>query len=136
VRLAFLSVLFESAALPEQYPLERFVREWTKRDEEAFARSLLRGRWLNALQRTGVSTVGEVGAMSERRLLEIPQIGPKAVADISAALRDPRACSDDSIELLGVPQARCRLRARRRACADAATRYVDPGHRPAVRDLA
>jgi DNA-directed RNA polymerase alpha subunit len=90
VRLAFLSVLFESTALPEQYPLERFVREWTKRDEEAFARSLLRGRWLNALQRTGVSTVGEVSAMSERRLLEIPQVGPKAVADTSAALRDPR----------------------------------------------
>jgi hypothetical protein len=43
--------------------------------------------------------------MSERRLLEIPQVGPKAVADITA-LRDPRACSDDSIELLGVPQAR------------------------------
>jgi hypothetical protein len=75
-------------------------------DEEAFARSVFRRRWLNALQRMGVTTVGEVRAMSERRLLEIPQVGPKAVADISAALRDPRLCSGDSIELLGAPPAR------------------------------
>jgi hypothetical protein len=78
----------------------------TKTDEEAFARSVFRRRWLNALQRVGVTTVGEVRGMSQRRLLEIPQVGPKAVADISAALRDPRLCSGDSIELLGALQAR------------------------------
>jgi DNA-directed RNA polymerase sigma subunit (sigma70/sigma32) len=44
--------------------------------------------------------------MSEGRLLEIPQVGPKAVADISEALRDPRVGSDDSIELLGALAAR------------------------------
>jgi hypothetical protein len=83
------------------------MHAWTTTDEEvAFARSVFRRRWLNALQRMGVTTVGEVRAMSERRLPEIPQVGPKAVADISAALRDPRACSNDSIELLGSPQAR------------------------------
>ncbi len=83
------------------------MRAWTEGDEEvAFARSVLRRRWLNALQRMGVSTVGEVRALSERRLLEIPQVGPGAVADISEALRDPRVCSDDSIERLGSPQAR------------------------------
>jgi hypothetical protein len=54
----------------------------------------------------GVSRVGEVRALSERRLLKIPQVGPRAVVDISEALRDPRVCSDDSIELLGSPQAR------------------------------
>jgi hypothetical protein len=29
------------------------VLEWTKADEEAFARSMLRRRWLNAVQRAG-----------------------------------------------------------------------------------
>lgn len=83
------------------------MRAWTESDEGvAFARSVFRRRWLNALQRMGVSTVGEVRALSERRLLEIPQVGPRAVADISEALRDPRVCSDDSIELLGSLQAR------------------------------
>jgi DNA-binding CsgD family transcriptional regulator len=80
--------------------------EWSEADEEAFARSVFRRRWLNALHRMGVTTVGEVRAMSGCGLLETPQVGPKAVADISAALRDPRLCSGDSIELLGAPQAR------------------------------
>jgi DNA-directed RNA polymerase sigma subunit (sigma70/sigma32) len=44
--------------------------------------------------------------MSERRLLNIPQVGPKAVADVSEALRDPRVASDGSIELVGALAAR------------------------------
>jgi len=46
---------------------------WTKTDEEvAFARSVFRRRWLNALQGMGVTTVGEVRAMSEQsRQLEV-----------------------------------------------------------------
>ena len=43
--------------------------------------------------------------MAEEQLLEIAQLGPKAVADVSAALADPRLRSEDSIELLGLPQA-------------------------------
>jgi len=83
------------------------MRAWTEGDEEvAFARSVFRRRWLNALQRMAVSTVGELRASSERRLLKIPQVGLGAVAAISEALGDPRVCSDDSIELLGSPQAR------------------------------
>ena len=50
-------------------------------------------------------TVGQLRAVAEEQLLEIPQLGPKAVADVSAALADPRLRSEDSIELLGLPQA-------------------------------
>ncbi len=81
------------------------MRAWTNADEEAFARSVLRRRWLNALRRGGVLTVGQLRAVAEEQLLEIPQLGPKAVADVSAALADPRLRSEDSIELLGLPQA-------------------------------
>ena len=65
------------------------MREWSKADEEAFARSVLRRRWLNSLCRMGVITVGQVRAMSEGRLREMPNLGPKTVADIAAALADP-----------------------------------------------
>jgi hypothetical protein len=41
----------------------------------------------------------------ETRLLEIPMIGPKAVADIAEALRDPAVCSTDPIEVLALPPA-------------------------------
>jgi len=81
------------------------MRAWTNADEEAFARSVLRRRWLNALRRGGVLTVGQLRAVAEEQLLEIPQLGPKAVADVSAALADPRLRSEDSIELLGLPPA-------------------------------
>jgi DNA-binding CsgD family transcriptional regulator len=81
------------------------MRAWTNADEEAFARSVLRRRWLNALRRGGVLTVGQLRAVAEEQLLEIPQLGPQAVADVSAALADPRLRSEDSIELLGLPQA-------------------------------
>lgn len=84
----------------------RRMDEWSKADEETFAHSVFRRRWLNALQRAGVVTVGQVRTMSEKRLLEIPNVGPEAVADISAALADRAVRPDDTIELLGLPAAR------------------------------
>ncbi len=72
---------------------------------EAVQRSVLR-RWLNALRRTGITTVGELGGVSEKRMLQVPMIGPKAVADTAEALRDPSVCSSDSIEVLGLGPAR------------------------------
>lgn len=51
---------------------------------EAFARSVLRRRWLNAMDRAGVVTVAELRALSEEQLREIPNLGPLSVADISA----------------------------------------------------
>jgi hypothetical protein len=82
------------------------VDAWSALGEEAFARSVFRRRWLNALQRSGVTTVGEARALSEDRLLRIPNVGPKAVADMSAALADRALRPDDTIELLGLPAAR------------------------------
>jgi DNA-directed RNA polymerase specialized sigma subunit len=82
------------------------VLEWTEADEEAFARSMLRRRWLNAVHRAGVMTVAQLRALSEERLREIPNLGPVSVADISAVLADPTLCSDDPIELLALPAAR------------------------------
>lgn len=82
------------------------VLEWTKADEEAFARSVLRRRWLNAVRRAGVVTVAQLRAFSEEQLREIPNLGPTSVADISAALGDPALRSDDSIEVLALAQAR------------------------------
>jgi DNA-directed RNA polymerase alpha subunit len=67
----------------------RMVLEWTKADQEAFARSVLRRRWLNAMHREGVVTVAQLRAFSEEQLCEIPNLGPMSVADISAALGDP-----------------------------------------------
>ena len=58
-------------------------------DREAFERSILRRRWLNALHRMGIATVGDLRGTPDKRLLEIPMVGPKAVADIAEALRDP-----------------------------------------------
>lgn len=75
-------------------------------EREAFERSVLRRRWLNALDRTGITTVGELRAVSQKRLLEIPMIGPKAVADIAEVLGDPSVRSSDSIEVLRLPPAR------------------------------
>ena len=82
------------------------MREWSEADEEAFARSVFRQRWLNALGRMGVVTVGQVRAMSEDELRGIPNVGPKTVADISAALADRTLRSDDPLECLGLPTVR------------------------------
>ena len=101
------------------------MRAWTNADEEAFARSVLRRRWLNALRRGGVLTVGQLRAVAEEQLLEIPQLGPKAVADVSAALADPRLRSEDSIELLGLPQAPVISEREPGACANAPARGND-----------
>ncbi len=75
-------------------------------DQEAFERSILRWRWLNALHRMGIATVGDLQVTPETRLLEIPMIGPKAVEDIAQALRDRSVRSTDSIEVLALPPAR------------------------------
>lgn len=75
-------------------------------DQEAFERSILRRRWLNALHRMGIATVGDLRVTPETRLLEIPMIGPKAVADIARALRDRSVRSTDPIEVLALPPAR------------------------------
>ena len=81
------------------------VREWTKADEEAFARSMLRRRWLNELERSGVFVVGQLRAMSEQQLREIPNVGPKSIADIASALMDHSLRVEDPIELLALPTA-------------------------------
>jgi Bacterial RNA polymerase, alpha chain C terminal domain len=75
-------------------------------DHEAFERSILRRRWLNALHRMGIATIGDLRVTPETWLLEIPMIGPKAVADIAEALRDRSVCSTDPIEVLGLPPQR------------------------------
>ena len=80
--------------------------EWTKVDEEASARSVLRRRALNQLARLGVVTVGQLRVMSEVELRRIPNVGPKSIADIRAALGDPALRPDDLIELLALPRAR------------------------------
>jgi hypothetical protein len=85
---------------------DRAVLEWTKADGEASARSVLRRRWLNQLQRIGVATVDQLRAMSEVQLRRIPNVGAKSVADIWAALTDPTLRPDDPIELLALPRAR------------------------------
>ena len=45
VRLAFLSVLFESAGLPEEYPLARFIDLGAERTTTSSSRGGGRGRW-------------------------------------------------------------------------------------------
>jgi DNA-directed RNA polymerase alpha subunit len=57
--------------------------------EDAPARAVFHRGWLNALQRMGVVKVGQARALSEERLWEIPNVGPKTVAEITAALADP-----------------------------------------------
>jgi DNA-binding CsgD family transcriptional regulator len=82
------------------------VLQWTKADEEAFARAVLRRRWLNAVNRLGVVTVVELRALSEEQLRDIPNLGPMSLADISEALAAPALRCGDPIELLALPQAR------------------------------
>jgi hypothetical protein len=81
------------------------VDEWSEADKEAFARSVFRRRWLNALQRSAVVTVGQLQAMTEQQLRDIPNVGPKALADIAAALGDRAVRPDDALQLLGLPPA-------------------------------
>jgi hypothetical protein len=85
---------------------DRVVLEWTKADEEAFARFMLRRRWLNVVQREGVVTVAQLRALSEEQLREIPNLGPLSIADISAAVSDRALGLDDPIEMLALPAAR------------------------------
>ena len=75
-------------------------------ERDAYERSVLRRRWLNALERCGILTVGDLRAASEAQLLEIPMVGPKALADIAEALRDRSLCASDSIEMLRLESAR------------------------------
>jgi DNA-directed RNA polymerase alpha subunit len=82
------------------------VLEWTKADEEEFARFMLRRRWLNVVQPEGVVTVAQLRALSEDRLREIPNLGPLSIADISAAVSDRALRPDDPIEVLALPAAR------------------------------
>jgi hypothetical protein len=83
-----------------------WVLEWTEADEEAFARSVVRRRWLNAMHRAGVVTVAQLRAFSDEQLRKMPNLGPMSVADISAALGDPALRADDLLELLALPKAR------------------------------
>lgn len=82
------------------------MRVLSSKELEAVQRSVLRRRWLNALRRTGITTVGELRTVSEKGLLRVPMIGPKPVADIAEALRDLSVCASDSIEVLGLGPAR------------------------------
>jgi len=79
--------------------------EWHEADQEAFARSVLRRRWLSALGRSGVRTVGELRAMSEEQVRRIPNFGPKTIADISTALADRTLRPDDPLERLALATA-------------------------------
>ena len=84
----------------------RAVLHWTRADEEAFARSVLRRRWLNAVGRAGVVMVAELRALSGEQLRETPNLGPVSVADISVARGDVTLRCGDPIELLALLQAR------------------------------
>jgi Bacterial RNA polymerase, alpha chain C terminal domain/Sigma-70, region 4 len=75
-------------------------------ERDAYERSVLRRRWLNALERCGISTVGDLRAASEAQLLEIPMVGPRALADIAEALWDRSLCASDSTEMLRLESAR------------------------------
>lgn len=62
--------------------------------------AMLRRRWLNALRRHGVVTVGQLREMSEEQLLDITNLGRKSITDIAAGLDDPGLSSEDSLERL------------------------------------
>jgi DNA-directed RNA polymerase alpha subunit len=64
---------------------------------------VLRQRWLQTLLRAGVTTVGQLRALSDEQLSEIPNIGPKAIADIAAALATPGPTSDDPLHRIPSP---------------------------------
>ncbi len=69
----------------------------------------LRGRHRGVVPVDLAARVDEMAGRLQRagtRLLEIPMIGPKAVADIAQALRDRSVRSTDPIEVLALPPAR------------------------------
>ena len=64
---------------------------------------MLRRRWVLGLEREGVATVGELRALSEEQLREFWGVGPKIIADISVALRDPVLRPEDRLWCLALP---------------------------------
>jgi hypothetical protein len=64
---------------------------------------VLRQRWLQTLLRADVTTVGQLRALSDEQLSEIPNIGPKAIADIAAALATPGLTPDDPLHAIASP---------------------------------
>jgi DNA-binding NarL/FixJ family response regulator len=79
--------------------------EWSAADREAYARSMLRRRWVLGLERVGVATVGELRALSEEQLREFWGVGPKIIADISMALQDRAVRPEDPLWCLALPTA-------------------------------
>jgi DNA invertase Pin-like site-specific DNA recombinase len=79
--------------------------KWSKADREASARSMLRQRWVLGLERDGVATVGELRSLSEERLRGFWGVGPKIIADISVALRNPALRPEDPLWSLALPTA-------------------------------
>jgi hypothetical protein len=79
--------------------------ELSEADREAYARSMLRRRWVLGLERGGVGTVGELRALSEEQLREFCGVGPMIIADIAVALRDPSLRPEDPLWCLALPTA-------------------------------
>lgn len=50
-----------------------------------------------------MTTVGRLRALSDAQLSEIPNIGPKAIADIAAALATPGLTPDDPLHAIASP---------------------------------
>jgi hypothetical protein len=71
--------------------------EWPIGDEETFAEAVFRKRWLLALERSGVTTVGQLWAMPLEDLRLVPGIGQKTIADIAALLTDPSLEASDPL---------------------------------------
>jgi hypothetical protein len=111
------------------------MRAWTKADEEAFARSVFRRQWLIALERMGVRTVGELRAMSEEQLREIPNVGSKRWPISPRRSRTGRCAV-----MIRFGAWRCQQRGRSPSATasscGAAARRTDRCDRAAVRDLA
>lgn len=65
---------------------------------------MLRDRWPQALERAGVTTVAQLRALGDQPLRELPNIGPKAIADIAAALAAPGLAPDAPLQALASPR--------------------------------
>jgi tetratricopeptide (TPR) repeat protein len=70
---------------------------------QALPGPVLRQRWLQTLLRADVTTVGQLRALSDEQLSEIPNIGPKAIADIAAALATLGLTPDDPLHAIASP---------------------------------